>query len=46
MYKNMGHNYRFRGSQGSVMGIYIDLRTGLLSGAADSRSSDGGAAGF
>jgi len=46
MYKNMGHKFNFRGSQGSVMGIYIDPRTGLLSGAADSRASDGGAAGF
>ena len=35
-----------RGSQGSAMGIYCDHEKGLLMGAADSRSPDGGAAGY
>ena len=44
LYGNMGHKFRVRGGQGRAMGISIDLKTGIISGAADSRSPDGGAA--
>ena len=46
LYGNMGHKFRVYGGQGNAMGISINLRTGIISGAADSRSSDGGAAGY
>ena len=46
LYENMGHKVRIRNYQGSAMGIYIDWKTGLITGAADSRSPDGGVAGF
>jgi gamma-glutamyltranspeptidase / glutathione hydrolase len=47
--KARGHELQensLRGSQGSAMGIYCDHEKGLLMGAADSRSPDGGAAGY
>jgi len=46
LYKNMGHKVKIQGYQGQAMGIYIDQKSGKISGAADSRSPDGGAAGF
>ena len=45
MYEAMGHKVRVRNSQGSVMAISINHQNGILEGAADSRSADGGAAG-
>ena len=36
----MGHTTSSRGTQGSVMAIYIDHEEGLLHGAADSRGYD------
>ena len=44
--ESMGHQLRFRGGQGSAMGIHYNADTKLISGFADSRSSDGGAAGY
>ena len=44
--KSMGHNIRYRGGQGSVMGIWIDWEEGLKYGAADSRSYNGRATGY
>ncbi len=46
LYENMGHRVRFRSIQGRAMGIFIDHQTGVISGAADSRSPDGGAVGY
>ena len=46
LYEMMGHKVRFRRGQGSAMGIYIDPDTGMIYGAADSRSFDGGARGY
>lgn len=45
-YEALGHEVRVRGSQGSVMAIAIDYERGRLEGAADSRSRDGGVAGY
>jgi gamma-glutamyltranspeptidase / glutathione hydrolase len=45
LYENMGHKVRFVNSQGQAMGIYIDHRTGMIFGSADTRSYDGGAIG-
>jgi len=45
IYKEMGHDYEIRDSQGRAMGIFIDPETGMLEGAADSRSYDGRAVG-
>lgn len=45
LYEMMGHPIRFRKSQGRAMGIFIDHETGLIYGAADSRSFDGKAVG-
>lgn len=45
LYEMMGHTIRFRGGQGSAMGIYIDHVRGLIYGAADSRAFDGRAVG-
>lgn len=42
----MGHEVRFRNPQGRVMVIQADPDKGLLIGVADSRSFDGGAAGY
>lgn len=47
--KSRGHviqEYNIRNSQGAAMGIFCDHEKGLLLGAADSRSADGGAAGY
>ena len=44
--RGMGHKVDIRGTQGRAMGIYIDPRTGIFSGAADPRSPDGGAVGY
>ncbi len=46
IYEAMGHETKTRNSQGQAMGIYIDPETGLLEGAADSRSYDGKAVGY
>jgi len=47
LYESMGHKMIQKiGVQGRAMGIYIDPETGLISGAADSRSPDGGTAGY
>ena len=45
-YEALGHTIRERTSQGSVMAIAIDYIHGRLAGAADSRSPDGGVAGY
>jgi gamma-glutamyltranspeptidase/glutathione hydrolase len=42
----MGHKIRYRDSQGRAMGIHFDYEKKLMSGAADSRSYDGSAAGY
>jgi gamma-glutamyltranspeptidase/glutathione hydrolase len=42
----MGHALRKRPVQGCAMGIVVDPGTGLRSGAADSRSVEGGVAGY
>ena len=45
--ESMGHRMKQTdGIQGRAMGIFIDRETGLISGAADTRSPDGGAAGY
>ena len=46
LYEMMGHQVRYRRAQGQAMGIYIDHKTGIRYGAADSRSFDGKAAGY
>lgn len=46
IYKALGHSVRQEDHVGRSMGIYKDLETGLLYGAADSRSSDGAAVGY
>ncbi len=47
LYKMMGHQVRSRPwAQGQAMGIFIDHKTGLIYGAADSRSFDGRAVGY
>lgn len=46
IYEEMGHETKTRNSQGQAMGIYIDPETGLLEGAADSRSYDAKAVGY
>lgn len=46
MYEMMGHRISVRGEQGQAMGIYIDPKTGIIYGAADSRSFDGRAVGY
>ena len=46
LYEMRGHRIRFRGGQGSAMGIFIDREKGLLYGAADSRAFDGKAVGY
>lgn len=45
LYEMMGHRIRFRGEQGSAMGIFIDQEKGLIYGTADSRDFDGRAVG-
>ena len=42
----MGHRMRQIRSQGAAMGILYDASKGVLSGHADSRSPDGGVAGY
>ena len=44
--KALGHKIEYRGYQGSAMGIHYDSGKKLISGAADSRSYDGAAAGY
>ena len=44
--KALGHKIEYRGYQGSAMGIQYDSGKRLISGAADSRSYDGAAAGY
>jgi len=46
IYKEMGHDFEIRSTQGRAMGIYINPETGMLEGAADSRSFDGEAVGY
>lgn len=43
-YESFGHEVRTRNSIGSAMGVYRDPKTGVISGAADSRAEDSGAA--
>ncbi len=45
-YQALGHEVVFRGSQGRAMGIHVDYGSGLLHGAADSRSYKGRAVGY
>ena len=45
LYEMMGHDVRYRGSQGSAHGIFIDRGRNLFFGAADSRAFDGAAVG-
>ncbi|MFQ5568617.1 MAG: gamma-glutamyltransferase [Rhodothermales bacterium] len=45
LYEMMGHDIRYRGTQGRAMGIFIDWDDDLIFGAADSRSFDGRAVG-
>jgi len=45
LYEMMGHTVRFRNTQGQAMGVYIDPETGMLFGAADTRSFDSRAVG-
>jgi len=45
LYEMMGHTVRFRNTQGQAMGVYIDQETGMLFGAADTRSFDSKAVG-
>jgi gamma-glutamyltranspeptidase/glutathione hydrolase len=45
LYKMRGHKVRYRGSQGSAMGIFVDYKKGLIYGASDSRAFDGKAVG-
>jgi len=42
----MGHTVRMAGSQGRTDCIMMDSETGVLTGAPDPRSQDGGAAGY
>jgi gamma-glutamyltranspeptidase/glutathione hydrolase len=42
----LGHNMRRITQQGAAMGIVVDVSKGVLSGHADSRSPDGGVAGY
>src|SRR5690606_23514455 len=42
----MGHRMRRITQQGAAMGIVVDVSKGVLSGHADSRSPDGGVAGY
>ncbi|MFQ3333398.1 MAG: gamma-glutamyltranspeptidase/glutathione hydrolase [Woeseiaceae bacterium] len=44
IYESYGHKIRTRNSIGSAMGVYRDPETGIVSGAADSRAEDSGAA--
>jgi len=44
IYESFGHEVRIRNSIGSAMGVYRDPETGVISGAADSRAEDSGAA--
>ena len=44
--KALGHKIEYRGYQGSAMGIHYDSGKKPISGAADSRSYDGAAAGY
>ncbi|SDR70795.1 gamma-glutamyltransferase [Gramella sp. MAR_2010_147] len=46
LYNEMGHEFEIRNTQGRAMGISIDPETGMLEGAADSRSYDGKAVGY
>lgn len=46
IYQEMGHEIELRSVQGQAMGIYIDKESGMIFGAADSRSYDGKAAGY
>lgn len=46
LYRNMGHDIDYRGSQGRAMCIWIDHEQGVLFGAADSRSYKGKASGY
>ncbi|MEC9415620.1 MAG: gamma-glutamyltransferase [Pseudomonadota bacterium] len=45
-YESYGHKIRVRDTIGSAMGVYRDPETGIISGAADSRAEDGGAAAY
>ncbi len=46
LYEDMGHPCKWISSQGCAMGIMLDPETGTITGASDSRSSEGWAAGY
>lgn len=46
LYEAKGHRMRSRGTQGAAMSVYYDREEGFFLGSADSRSGDGGAAGY
>ena len=46
LYQALGHQIRFRETQGRAMGLFRDAESGLIYGAADSRSPDGAAIGY
>lgn len=46
LYEIMGHDIRYRGTQGRAMGIYINPKNSTYYGGADSRSFDGRAVGY
>lgn len=46
LYEQRGHTVRPSGQIGAAMGVYRDLETGILSGAADPRAEDGGAVAY
>lgn len=45
-YGAMGHEISQGGAQGAAMGVFFDAEQGLYQGGADSRSPDGGVAGY
>ena len=46
LYEDLGHTIKDADTIGAAMGVYRDSETGVLSGAADSRAADGGAASY
>lgn len=46
IYRQMGHEIKYRESQGRAMGIFIDSDENIFYGAADSRSYNGKAVGY
>ena len=46
IYQDLGHVIEDTNTIGSAMGVYRDPKTGVMSGAADSRAQDGGAVSY